>query len=1643
MADTPVDTTAASPASPQIDTSLQDAINPATGRPRIDVTNPNAIDNRKLGEKDIFEPNPTIPLNQKQIFVPPADTQPPFDPQLDSVNEINSTVGQPSNLGSGISALDAIINKDRDEQQHQIDELANRALVQTNDISLDDKINQARKILQANQPVDHTPGDIVASKAYYGAGPDVQKDVAAATDKQVLRETNQKAQLHILGQSPNQTMDGFLKTNVPALANVPGYPKGKETTWDHLVDYMSMAPLDAKAEVDISQSFHKWWGEGGDIQKGWNDLDKQMTARYGKDWKWQAAGWMAKEALIDGAVLMAIGGLPILGAAVFGLNVVTKAGWVTRLAQVGARIAGVSVGAGGIKAGINATTTNRDPNFKYEAFQSGVGQAGGEALNVVGKGVKALYKSRFPDAAIPARVNGPKFDKSVLESTTTLHNQGSSFYSEIRNAAKTSQHVQQHVKQAYAILQGIKGTDNIKPLEAMTDIEKYEMIQSAISGGLIADPNRVVPHLANPLDDVYHLGSNSDNGLLYHVHENPINEVITKEDLANLARRAEVEQSKVPVLGKNGKPKKLQPKPLQLSLKERVELGQDIFARFLGESEDEFAGRLNSTIDMYLNPEELTLGFKADYGGVTGFGVKNSLQRMFFDPKDSFGAIVKEQAMSAAHTEVAMKAFTKAFNGLRADLHKAGKRSGEKAAFSEAMVEKALVTGERMGKVLSQDELETLGLKQHHIDAYYNIKALYDKMFMTIEVHEVNKARAAGLKQLKDKLVKITDHTLDEDGNITVQEVTNTSSKKGKISKVKPAELSEVDKVLDYNPGYKPIQYADKYKYAIHEVDPKNGTVKRIMATRNKLETKDQMDTLQAANPDKVYVQSRWNGTPNTYEAGFHKNSVKLMDSMNDQEFANIAKALEGTGIDAENLRVVSNAQTFGSLKKSITGKRAATRLTDATGQTAEMKPAFEATASYLQNMAKRLGTDDWRNYAIQQWKDFYTSKGVKLPTNFFGEDVKLPSPGTALYDDAYKAQMAQNYLRNVFSGKVAFERKISDWADAFIWKAVQSDSKTYKGMATIMDSEFSRTFLQSARMNTTRINLLFVNLAQALPQLSQGLSIVPSSIARAITRSPVVEAKGWLDVARTFGGMVADVNGARVPNAANAPLIALRKSGFLDDMEMLDIAKNLANGRTNLLMDMLYKGAKAPLVLPDKMLKVIQFNLSRQNMIAQVEKGLWKDVNGVVKDVEIDSREFLSSVVEHAKDYTLDFSGTGKIGLNQSQVGRTAFQYFQYGPKVIRQLYTSGGEAGGVKSMTGVEKIATWSTLIGLFGASGIPFGHDALNFTDWTIYKTEGALGLANADHRQVATEFMQHFGDVMVSAMEKTGMTHAEAKGWVEQGASGKLTDNQYSLASRMVPGAFLSQWLASAERPEQFIPFVGTYERVIKGGGTIIQALDQMYATMNYYEKLRTGQPIDPSEVVDPSYTDAKAAMDVFKGLGQAAPGIGTMYTTYKNLTDLDASPNGEVYGTSLSGQNTGQILTKENRNQYRYMTLLGVKANIQEDIFNQRDTQNTLTQAVKDEMSNWQRKYLNAVNDAAAYTILLQAQSHMAEVESTLRSEGHHEVLDRINPNGKLKSVPLSSQVATQLINAKINKDFFKEPLNQRVRETYNEQSGKQ
>lgn len=199
---------------------------------------------------------------------------------------------------------------------------------------------------------------------------------------------------------------------------------GKESghTLKDILAYASMTPIDAKAEVEFGNAMGIIFSTDG-FQKRADRLglwDTQMRTKFGEDYYYQLAAFMAKEGVIDGAALALALRNPRIAA-----KVIAKPGanlW-GRFGAAVKRSAFVGVVGGSAQAGINSYVYD-DPNIapevatRFGGFLVGEGMVagGGKLKGLVGTAMVAGKQLFAPAIQKSLKVvDQQAIDRAILE----------------------------------------------------------------------------------------------------------------------------------------------------------------------------------------------------------------------------------------------------------------------------------------------------------------------------------------------------------------------------------------------------------------------------------------------------------------------------------------------------------------------------------------------------------------------------------------------------------------------------------------------------------------------------------------------------------------------------------------------------------------------------------------------------------------------------------------------------------------------------------------------------------------------------------------------------------------------------------------------------------------------------------------------------------------------------------------------------------------------------------------------------------------------------------------------------------------------------------------------------------------------------
>ena len=159
------------------------------------------------------------------------------------------------------------------------------------------------------------------------------------------------------------------------------------------------------------------------------------------------------------------------------------------------------------------------------------------------------------------------------------------------------------------------------------------------------------------------------------------------------------------------------------------------------------------------------------------------------------------------------------------------------------------------------------------------------------------------------------------------------------------------------------------------------------------------------------------------------------------------------------------------------------------------------------------------------------------------------------------------------------------------------------------------------------------------------------------------------------------------------ALLDVVERSGYLADLDTNDVSM-LMFRKSDLM-----KVAAFPFRTGEATNRLMAFTIARREAIRLHKAGKLKDINGRPFKGTIDDDIFLRIVTDKAKVTALNMGKAGELEAFTGY-GSTIFQFMQVLPKTLG-IFTT-------KQLDTVEKLGIGATLVGLYGAGGIPFSKD-----------------------------------------------------------------------------------------------------------------------------------------------------------------------------------------------------------------------------------------------------------------------------------------------------------------------------------------------
>lgn len=625
-----------------------------------------------------------------------------------------------------------------------------------------------------------------------------------------------------------------------------------------------------------------------------------------------------------------------------------------------------------------------------------------------------------------------------------------------------------------------------------------------------------------------------------------------------------------------------------------------------------------------------------------------------------------------------------------------------------AAVDDVLLTGDNLNKVFTPEELKA-GVNGNpfsdaQVETYYNVRSLYDNLYLLRNVGEKRKLTAQGMKEvnmLKHKEIgKPFDDELSARGGLT-------SSGANKVFDDVSSSVVNVDK-LDLKKIYAEGKQLTSLKSPI-SLGEKGGEFNMVIVKRNGVkELPENILHFKNGYVPRVNKNAYWflkeaktgqiNGvTPKEPLLG---KTHRYFD--NKKEADEVLAEFQAKNPDRQYVvkedREVEQQIVGGSNLGSGGGLYTGSRSTDPIGFGRDSLPAerfgaFEALSQNIQGMQQFMSRNQWRMGMEQRWVN--TAENLGVPVTKF--DPRQATEGTesgAFLRDM--GQQIQDWNGFPSKGEMVWDEKVraaSEWA---LNRGFSRDTKLVQGLH-YLDHKDPIAAARSASFHTL---LGFFNPAQLWVQ-AQGASISMTMATKAgdpLGAFKALKNQFALGFANTsdrpaYRAHIAKSSGLDVKDLDE--MVELwRKTGYEDSiLTTADHAASISNHGIG--AEALRQAADAGLLF------YRQGELFNRRTAFQVALQEFKSAN---KGKKVGDEE-LKAIMTRANNFMLNLSKANRAGF-QKGIASIPTQFLQVQAKMwegilgINDLYTRGERA---KIMFGQ---------VALYGAAGVPLGDLAVRW-------------------------------------------------------------------------------------------------------------------------------------------------------------------------------------------------------------------------------------------------------------------------------------------------------------------------------------------
>lgn len=1327
---------------------------------------------------------------------------------------------------------------------------------------------------------------------------------------------------------------------------------------------------------------------------------RKMVSKYGEDWKGRFVAAATFEIGVDGAILAAASVVPGLNVAAFG----HKATRLGKAAQILTRAATVATGGAAVQKGIH-TALGEQAAYGGLWAQRFAGELAGEVIfagaKTIGKGMKSILSDG--SAKIAKRLGRKVFHPTKADA---IRGGYASPGINLQIKAAINRQTERYRKLAGTVANGTLSPEMKalrKNISELTGIED-EMLETRLGLGRKVQNETMAEVLKQPQAKAARraykkvamqsdlVGKKVENlnlrkqNLQSALSNTPSGDSAAREQLVSKIEAvdseifdatAELSNINTKLVDAETKMKSLDNLYLTSSdpMTDAIIMEQALGPRILGEAFSRQT-RVDDLMYTYMAKDEFS------------FRVPSDRQQRATNPITRATTGLKSLLRLTEPDAMAIPAITKDYfdfvnltTSLQGTYKKALKSSLQGLGSKErTQVWDALSQGADAERVFMPTELAERGFTSPQVqDSYYAIRKLLDHthaLYDATLVKELrNKVDSAGRRKVMSHNGEIVNVTYTPKGDLTPAAIKDGYVMVSKTPRsgadtpakgylVKRAELEDINNVIDFIPGYLPRSYKDT-KYHVTMIDTNSGTIQRVGAFARRSEAEATTKELQKQSQDGVmYVFNTWDAQTGIGSVGFQKDSLKLLDVLDDQAYQNIKKALGDEGLSADQIALFLERLDTSTLRRAhigsrsdlgLAGKNSSQAYIELQRLNAQKRDIIEAGASadqmraindkiraktdefktlqardlndapdsireYLSIVAYNHGAGTWRQHHTRTFKDFYVKKGVFNPKASWDDPAGWIAANnrTAVVE----GREMQRWMQMVISGKTPGERALDNHMQYLTEKLAKS-GRTGRAVSELLDRAPLANTLTSAGRGLVAIPKLgMFSTAQLFVQGSQ--------LAISVGAHPRYATGGMMDLMKAGVAGILRRAGARLPKELDHLNEIITRTGYVGDLSTTDIetALNAPGTHWSGIWEKLHSASFVPLKAGELMNRGVAFFTARREALDLLSKGKLLDINGKPFKGSIDSDEFLRVVTNKAKIMAFNMGTAGKLE-TISGFGSVLFQFKQVGAKAAHLFETP--------EMSPAAKFRAGAALVALWGGAGVPFAADAIGFIDWMNGLIEERPSkkerLQNAINGLTKAS-AQWISDVQPDVLKDMGIDQKDYERLMKKGGISAMTDGEVDLVNRIAFGSFLSSAF-EVSSAEDMIPLISVGKEIMDATsklgtefipGSVVNVANLMEAVYlttkgmsatdavamvlseDYWTNIADGNTSDIEEL---QYKGMRALQET----GQVVPSVGAIARLVQASRPELLDPNFREYSLeqmktyrSLSNRETGVQVT---------------------------------------------------------------------------------------------------------------------------------------